>query len=549
MMTIRAMSTATLNDAELVGESLSGNRDAFGQIVSRYQSLVCSLAYSATGSLSQSEDLAQETFVAAWRQLADLREPGKLRAWLCGIARNLINNTLRRQVREPAHAAEQLEAAPESPSVEPSPTEQAISREEEAILWRSLERIPEIYREPLVLFYREHQSIEAVAQNLELTEDAVKQRLSRGRKLLHEQVLAFVEGALARTNPGQAFTLGVLAALPVFVTSTKAATLGAAAAKGGATATGATFASVLGVLLGPVIGLLGGYFGVRNLINSTRTPRERAFVTRYLWIVMAAVVVFIPTLLLFTSMGLPLWKRHPVLFITSEFAITAAYGAFIFVSSWRFNRAFARIRGEEQRLHPDLFRAEPLPTMWNVWEYRSRATLFGLPLVHCRSVRLPGQKLQPAVGWIASGELAYGILFASGVCAVGGISMGAVSVGVISIGGLGIGLLAFGGLALGGVALGGAAIGIIASGGIAVGWHAATGGVAAAHEIALGGAALAHHANDAVARDFLARHRWLDFSQTTPRNVFYTICFSPMFLMLMIGCWRRRITAKRAKQN
>jgi hypothetical protein len=63
------------NDAELVVESLSGNRDAFGQIVARYQSLVCSLAYSATGSLSQSEDLAQETFVAAWKQLADLREP------------------------------------------------------------------------------------------------------------------------------------------------------------------------------------------------------------------------------------------------------------------------------------------------------------------------------------------------------------------------------------------------------------------------------------------------------------------------------------------
>jgi hypothetical protein len=86
MMTIRAISAATRTDAELVGENRSGNRDAFGQIVSRYQSLVCSLAYSATGSLSQSEDLAQEMFVAAWKQLADLREPGKLRAGLCGIA-------------------------------------------------------------------------------------------------------------------------------------------------------------------------------------------------------------------------------------------------------------------------------------------------------------------------------------------------------------------------------------------------------------------------------------------------------------------------------
>jgi hypothetical protein len=85
------MSAEVFNDAELVSESLSGNRDAFGRIVAQYQSLICSLAYCVTGSLSQSEDLAQETFLAAWKQLADLREPHKLRAWLCGIARNLIS--------------------------------------------------------------------------------------------------------------------------------------------------------------------------------------------------------------------------------------------------------------------------------------------------------------------------------------------------------------------------------------------------------------------------------------------------------------------------
>ena len=216
----------------MVSESLSGNREAFGRIVAQYQSLICSLAYSATGSLSQSEDLAQETFLAAWKQLADLREPEKLRAWLCGIARNLINYSLRRQGREPSHAAEPLETMEEPPAIEPLPPEQAIGREEEAILWRSLERIPEIYREPLVLFYRKHQSIEAVAQGLELSEDAVKQRLSRGRKLLHEQVLAFVEGALERTNPDRAFTAGVLAALPALAAA-KAATAGATAAKSG----------------------------------------------------------------------------------------------------------------------------------------------------------------------------------------------------------------------------------------------------------------------------------------------------------------------------
>src|SRR5712664_2909662 len=96
-MMIRTTLTDNIDhDAELVAQRLTGNRDAFGLIVSRYQSLVCSIAYSATGCLSQSEDLAQETFLTAWKQLGQLREPAKLRAWLCGIARNLVNGAVRR---------------------------------------------------------------------------------------------------------------------------------------------------------------------------------------------------------------------------------------------------------------------------------------------------------------------------------------------------------------------------------------------------------------------------------------------------------------------
>ena len=143
-----------------------------------------------------------------------------------------------------------------------------ISREEEAILWRSLERIPEIYREPLVLFYREHQSVEAVAENLDLTEDAVKQRLSRGRKFLHEQVLAFIEGALARTRPEKAFTLVVLASLPGLTFSAKAAAMGAAAKGTTAKATGAF--GVLGAMLGPLTVFVPNYFAYR--VTSGRSP-------------------------------------------------------------------------------------------------------------------------------------------------------------------------------------------------------------------------------------------------------------------------------------
>src|SRR5271154_7613271 len=187
MMTTQTMSTAANSDVQLVEWSLTGDRNAFRQIVERYQSLVCSITYNATGSLTLSEDLAQDTFVAAWKQLSELREPSHPRAWLGGITRFLIGKELRRQGHEPVHAAESLEAIHEPLSPEPSPSSQAVTREEEAILWRALERIPDAYRQPLILFYREQQSVERVAVELELTEDAVKQRLSRGRKMLHEE--------------------------------------------------------------------------------------------------------------------------------------------------------------------------------------------------------------------------------------------------------------------------------------------------------------------------------------------------------------------------
>jgi len=189
---------AATSDADLVVQSIAGNREAFGQIVSRYQSLICSLAYSATGSLGQSEDLAQETFITAWKHLGHLREYHKLRSWLCGIARNRINNALRREGHKPLTDPEPLDAANEIPAPQPQPQDLAIAREEEALLWRTLARIPEIYREPLVLFYREHLTVEKVAVALDLNEDTVKQRLSRGRKMLQAEVLSFVEGALEK---------------------------------------------------------------------------------------------------------------------------------------------------------------------------------------------------------------------------------------------------------------------------------------------------------------------------------------------------------------
>ena len=261
------------SDAQLVEWTLAGDRAAFATIVKRYQSLVCSITYNATGSLSLSEDLAQETFLAAWRQLSELREPTRLRSWLCGITRFLVGKEYRRHRREPLHAAETLDAIQEPPSLEASPAMQAVSREEETILWRALERIPDIYRESLILFYREEKSIERVAAELELSEDAVKQRLSRGRKLLHEQVIAFVEGTLRRTAPGRDFSNAVLAMLPV----ASAATAGVGMAGKGATLVKSGSMAAWLLPLTPFVGVAAGILA--NLLSSRAAPtaRERRF--------------------------------------------------------------------------------------------------------------------------------------------------------------------------------------------------------------------------------------------------------------------------------
>ena len=516
MMTTRDVSTEVFNDAELVSESLAGNRDAFGQIIARYQSLVCSLAYSATGSLSQSEDLAQETFVAAWKQLAGLREPAKLRAWLCGIARNLIGKTLRQQGREPSHAAEPLDTADESPASGMLPSEHLISREEEAILWRSLERIPESYREPLILFYREHQSIEAVAQSLELSEDAVKQRLSRGRKLLHEQVLAFVEGALEQTNPGTAFTLSALAALPTLTLSAKTATLGAAAAKGSATAKAAGALGLLGAILSPLLVIFGNYASYRMSMDEAHSDEERGHIKSLFRNSLMVALVFsamlaVPLFWTFRNHKDAWWLWG--LFFSQTIVIYFLSILFFVVGSLPGRRRY--LDGLLAKEYAGNFPPA-------AFEYRSRWSCFGLPLIHVRLGDRFDIMRGPVKAWIAIGSShAVGVIFASG----------GIAVAPLSFGGLAIGLLPFGAIALGIFPIGACALGVWAHGGLAAGWqvfcgcgaawNAAMGGMVVAHDFAVGGVARALQANTEIARQFIQQNRFFRWAEVISNHGFW----------------------------
>lgn len=198
-----------LPDAELVAAAQRGDKRAFVDIVARYQATVCGIALGILGDFAASEDAAQEAFVTAWSRIGDLREPEKLRAWLVQIARNAALAHLRRsrgttleEVREDL-ADEQQQA----------PDEIAAHAEEAALVRGALAQLPANYRLPLVLYYRQEQSVREVAGTLGLSEDVVKQRLARGREMLRERVATLVETSLRCSQPGAMFTVAVAAAI------------------------------------------------------------------------------------------------------------------------------------------------------------------------------------------------------------------------------------------------------------------------------------------------------------------------------------------------
>ena len=69
-------------DAELVGLTRGGDREAFGALVARYQGHVYGLAYSMVDNWAEAQDIAQETFIRAFTNLDQLRDPERFPAWL-----------------------------------------------------------------------------------------------------------------------------------------------------------------------------------------------------------------------------------------------------------------------------------------------------------------------------------------------------------------------------------------------------------------------------------------------------------------------------------
>jgi predicted Ser/Thr protein kinase len=172
------------------------------------------------------------------------------------------------------------------------------------------------------------------------------------------------------------------------------------------------------------------------------------------------------------------------------------------------------------------------------FEYRSKTTWFGLPLVHVASGVDPSTgKRRIARGIIALGDRAKGVI-ALGGFATGVIAFGGLAVGVIPVGGFSFGLFGIGGFALGLIgAYGGLVIAPIAMGGLAIGYYALGGGAWGVHVVS-------GKIQDPAAKEF--------FKHLRGPAVFYTtmlLILLPAALSMIVPAWMQRRAEKKAKGN
>jgi predicted Ser/Thr protein kinase len=166
------------------------------------------------------------------------------------------------------------------------------------------------------------------------------------------------------------------------------------------------------------------------------------------------------------------------------------------------------------------------------FEYRSRATLFGLPLLHVATGSDPVTgRPRVARGILAIGGIAQGVVAFGGI-AMGGLTFGGLSQGIVAFGGLAVGVVSIGGLAIALLlAFGGGAIAPIAIGGGAIGYFAYGGGVLGAHTFGANG-------SDEVARHFFMP--WATHAMASVTAVITTLLVLMMTITLVVPLWLRQ---------
>ncbi|MFC1707023.1 RNA polymerase sigma factor [Planctomycetota bacterium] len=185
------MSERERSDAELVEAFRSGDQDAFGVLVHRYVRLAGAIAYDILGDYERAADAAQDAFVKAHASLGSLREPARFKGWFYGVVRSVAIDHRRRRRRGPlSFGAVAGVGEIASASAEPGVGVELAERRERVLA--AVARLPEGYREVIVLKYLDERSYVEIAEILGTSVEAVESRLHRARGVLRNKLQGFV---------------------------------------------------------------------------------------------------------------------------------------------------------------------------------------------------------------------------------------------------------------------------------------------------------------------------------------------------------------------
>jgi RNA polymerase sigma-70 factor, ECF subfamily len=175
-------------DADLVRAAQGGDQAAFTEIVRRYQRSVHRVAWALTRNDGDADDVAQETFVRAYRAIGRFRVGEPLYPWLARIATNLAFSMFRSRKRRPETPLEPLVEAGRQWGVEDDPIEHVAVSEREAHLREAFAGLKPEHQTILALRVVEEQSYEAIAETLGVPIGTVMSRLSRARAELRARL-------------------------------------------------------------------------------------------------------------------------------------------------------------------------------------------------------------------------------------------------------------------------------------------------------------------------------------------------------------------------
>ncbi len=179
---------AAVDDSELVGRYLEGDRFAFQELVERYQDRLLNFIYRTIGDRDRAEDLVQETFVRVYRHLHRFDQSKKFSTWVYTIASNLAKNELRNRSRNPLVL---FQAIKKNWDADHRPLEWEDSTYSPDDLFRkrhlrekveaAVAELPEHHRVVFVLREMEGKAYEEISEITGVTLGTVKSRLNRAR--------------------------------------------------------------------------------------------------------------------------------------------------------------------------------------------------------------------------------------------------------------------------------------------------------------------------------------------------------------------------------